>query len=141
MGFWGIKSYENDLAADALDAGFDRTHGKRYEELMDDRNPIPFEKVQEQLADERTLSAALTVLEELAAELTEEDEADAGLAYVGVVVRHCECRVKPPEEVLRKAIEALEAEDLEWPRPTERKLRKDKELALLSGGLGDLDGG
>jgi hypothetical protein len=27
MGYWGVKSYENDEAADALDAGFDRVHG------------------------------------------------------------------------------------------------------------------
>jgi len=137
MGFWGIKSYENDLAGDALDAGFDETHGKRYEELMDDRNPVPFEKVQEQLADERTLSAALAALERLAAELAEDDEDDPGLSYAGVVVRHVECRVDVPDEILAKAIEALEEEDLEWPRPTERKLRKEKELALLKGRLGN----
>ena len=27
MGHWGVKSFENDDAADALDAGFDRVHG------------------------------------------------------------------------------------------------------------------
>ena len=27
MGHWGVKSYEHDEAADALDAGFDRVHG------------------------------------------------------------------------------------------------------------------
>ena len=46
MGHWGVKSYENDEAGDALDAGFDRVHGKQYEELMDDRNPLSFEQVQ-----------------------------------------------------------------------------------------------
>ncbi len=42
MGHWGVKSYEHDDAADALDAGFDRVHGAQYEELMDDRNPLTF---------------------------------------------------------------------------------------------------
>ena len=51
MDYWGIKSYENDDAGDALDAGFDRVHGKLYEELMDDRNPLPFEQVQARLAE------------------------------------------------------------------------------------------
>ena len=31
MGYWGVKSYENDLAHDALDAGFARVHEDRYE--------------------------------------------------------------------------------------------------------------
>lgn len=137
MGYWGVKSYDNDLAADALDAGFDRTHGKRYEELMDDRNPIPFEKVQEQLADANTLEAALGALVELSADLTEDDEADPALALAGVVVRHAECRVPVPAEVLRRAIEALESEELEWPRMTERKLRRDKEIALLKSQLSE----
>lgn len=131
MGFWGIRSYENDLAADALDAGFDRVHGQRYEDLMDDRNPVPFEKVQEQLASEETLKSALAALEEAIGELEEDDEDDPALAYAGVVVRHVECRVDVPEEIVRKAIEALENEDMEWPRPTERKLRIDKEIAIL----------
>ena len=55
MGHWGVKSYENDEADDALDAGFDRVHGEHYDELMDDRNPLTFEQVQQQLADARTL--------------------------------------------------------------------------------------
>jgi len=46
MGYWGVKSYENDDADDALDAGFEEVHGGLYEELMDDRNPLSFEQVQ-----------------------------------------------------------------------------------------------
>ena len=30
MGQWGVKSYENDDAAEALDRGFDRVHGAAY---------------------------------------------------------------------------------------------------------------
>ncbi len=62
MDYWGVKSYENDGAADALDAGFDRAHGSRYEELMDDRNPLTFEQVQQRLADLRTLEASIEAL-------------------------------------------------------------------------------
>lgn len=131
MGFWGTKSYDNDLASDALDAGFDRVHGKRYEDLMDDRNPVPFEKVQEQLASLETLKEALAALEEAAGDLDPEDEDDPALALAGVVVRHVECKVAVPEEIVRRAIAALEAEEIEWPKPTERKLRIDKELATL----------
>ena len=55
MGYWGVKSYENDDADDALDAGFERVHGDLYEQLMDDGNPLSFEQVQKGLADSRTL--------------------------------------------------------------------------------------
>ena len=65
MGYWGVKSYENDDANDALDAAFELVHGDVYEELMDDRNPLSFEQVQKRLADGKTLAAAVSVLEEL----------------------------------------------------------------------------
>ena len=65
MGHWGIKSYEHDEAAEALDAGFERVHGRQYEELMDDRNPLSFEQVQKKLADSRTLDAAIDALCEM----------------------------------------------------------------------------
>ena len=64
MGHWGVKSYENDEANDALDAGFDRVHGERYEELMDDRNPLTYEQVQQRLADPRTLEASIAALKD-----------------------------------------------------------------------------
>ncbi len=131
MGYWGIKSYENDLAHDALDAGFDRIHGARYEELMDDRNPMPYEKVHEQLASLETLSATLAALDELVEGPALEGDDEALLAWVGVVLRHVECRVPVPVVTIERAIQILENEDLEWPRPTERKLRLDKELAAF----------
>ena len=65
MGYWGVKSYEHDEATDALDAGFDRVHGARYEELMDDRNPLSFEQVQQKLANPQTLDASIDAMREL----------------------------------------------------------------------------
>ncbi len=51
MGHWGVRSYENDEAADALDEGFQRVHGDAYEELMDDRNPLTPEQIHRKLAN------------------------------------------------------------------------------------------
>lgn len=137
MGFWGIKSYENDLASDAIDAGFDRVHGKVYEDLMDDRNPTPFEKVQERLASGDTLNAALAALGEAVTADEFDEEDDAALAFAGVVVRHVECRVEVSREILERAIQALETEEIEWPRPTERKLRIELEITLLKRQIGE----
>lgn len=131
MGYWGVKSYENDLAHDALDAGFDQVHGDRYEELMDDRNPLPYEKVHEQLANLETLTKSLAALDEMLEHPALEGDEEAKLAWVGVVLRHLECKVDVPQELLRQGAEILQNEDLEWPRPTERKLRLEKELALF----------
>ena len=64
MGHWGVKSFENDDAADALDAGFDCVHGATYEALMDDRNPLSPDQVQKQLASSETLAAAIAALED-----------------------------------------------------------------------------
>ena len=132
MGYWGINSYEGDAAADALDAAFDRVHGDRYEALLDDRDPTPFDKVQEQLADARTLAAAV---EELRATFDDDPSTwddEERLAFAGVVVRHAECRVPIPDDWRRTAIAWLEAEDLDWDEPTVRRLRRQKEIALLS---------
>ena len=100
MGYWGVKSYENDDADDALDAGFERVHGELYEQLMDDRNPLSFEQVQKRLADGRTLAASVEALEELIeAKLTDDPEAwddAARLAFAGIVVRHAELGVAIP---------------------------------------------
>jgi hypothetical protein len=60
---------------------------------------------------------------------------DPGLAWVGIVVRHAECKVKMNDQILRKAMELLQSEDLDWPRPTERKLRIDREMNLLKSQL------
>ena len=111
MGHWGVKSYENDEASDAMDAGFDRVHGERYEELMDDRNPLTYEQVQQRLADPRTLAASIDALwEAVGREVAPEDwDDEARLAMAGVVVRHAELKVPIPEEWRRRAIDWLEA--------------------------------
>ena len=116
MGHWGIKSYENDEASDAMDAGFDRVHGERYEELMDDRNPLTYEQVQQRLADPRTLAASIDALwEAVGREVAPEDwDDEARLALAGVVVRHAELKVPIPEEWRRRAIDWLDGEEIEW---------------------------
>ncbi len=133
MGSWGVNSYENDEAADALDAGYDRACGPIYEELMDDHCPLSFDEVQKKLARPETLEAAIACLiETLPAGLPLESwDALARLAFVGIVVRHAEFAVAIPNEILRQAIEWLEQEDLEWDEATLRRLRRDKERALL----------
>ncbi len=133
MGYWGVKSYENDEAADALDVGFDRVHGSLYEELMDDRKPLTFEQVQKKLANSQTLEAALSALRESLGPDCEPDTWDdeARLALVGIVVRHAELGVSVPEPWLRRAIDWLEHEEIDWDEATARRLRRGKEIALL----------
>jgi hypothetical protein len=135
MGQWGVKSYENDLANDALDAGFDRIHHALYEELMDDANPLSFEQVQKQLADARTLAEAANVLEEQAGEAPRHDsqawDDELRLALVGVVVRHAELGVAIPEELRGLSTLWLENEQIDWEEATKRRLRRDKEIAVL----------
>jgi len=133
MGHWGVKSYENDDAADALDAGFDRVHGKQYEELMDDRNPLTFDQVQGRLADSRTLDASIAAVRDSLAEDSPSEAWDelARLALVGIVVRHAELGVPIPEPWRQRAIDWLEHEEIEWEEATVRRLRRQKEIALL----------
>jgi hypothetical protein len=133
MGHWGVKSYENDEASEALDAGFDRVHGEQYDELMDDRNPLTYEQVQQRLADERTLAAAIEALWDVVGREVAPDDWDdeARLALAGVVVRHAELKVPIPEEWLGRAIDWLEHEEIEWHEATVRRLRRQKEVDLL----------
>jgi hypothetical protein len=58
------------------------------------------------------------------------DEA-ARLALGGIVVRHAESGVPIPDELLGIALDWLEHEDLEWDEETKRRLRREKEIALL----------
>ncbi len=58
MGHWGVRSYENDDAADALDAGFDRVHGATYEEMMDDRNPLTPDQIETEITAVHDLAIA-----------------------------------------------------------------------------------
>jgi hypothetical protein len=133
MGNWGIKSYENDEAADALDAGFERVHGELYDELMDDRNPLTFEQVQQRLADSHTLDAAIETLKNSLDQPGEPETWDelARLALSGIVVRHAELGVPIPELWKNRAIEWLENEEIEWDEATARRFHRRKEIALL----------
>jgi hypothetical protein len=133
MGHWGVKSYEHDDAADALDAGFDRTHGALHEELMDDRNPLTFEQVQERLASPATFEAALAALKEATASADPPETWDdvVRLAAAGVVVRHAELGVPIPEPWRQRAIDWLENEEIEWEAATARRVRRQKEIAFL----------
>ncbi len=137
-GHWGVKSYENDEAHEAIDAGFDRVHGDHYDELMDDRNPITFEQVQQRLADPRTLQASIDALwESIGRENAPETWDDVErLALAGLVVRHAELKVPIPEEWRLRAIEWLEREEIEWHEATLRRLRRQKEVDLLRGAAG-----
>lgn len=132
MGYWGVRSYENDDAHDALDAGFDRARGPEYERLMDDRNPLTLEQVQQRLAGPDTLDAALAWLrDEFGPDLDAWDD-EARLALAGVVVRHAELGVPIPPDTLARAIAWLEAEPLDWERDrTRREVRRRNELDLL----------
>jgi hypothetical protein len=131
MGHWGVKSFENDDAADALDAGFERVHGPAYEALMDDRNPTPFDQAQRQLASPATLAAALEALgESVGLPFDEWDEVER-LAYAGIVVRHAEFGVPIPEDMRTRALDWLEHEEIDWDEATLRRVRREKEIGLL----------
>ena len=108
MGHWGVKSYENDDAADALDAGFDRVHGPLYEELMADENPLTTEQVEARLADAETLARAVEALVESVDRPFEEWDEVERLAFAGVVVRHAELGVPIPDESRARAFDWLE---------------------------------
>ena len=136
MGQWGVKSYENDDAADALDAGFDRVHGTLYEGLMDDRDPMPFEQVQERLAAAETLAAAVAALRAAVGRPFEEFDEGERLAFAGVIVRHAERGVPIPDDWRRQALDWLEHEEIEWQEATARRLRREEEIALLRRGPG-----
>jgi hypothetical protein len=139
MGHWGVKSYENDEAADAIDAALERVHGATYEALMDDRNPLAFDQVQQKLANPDTLAAAVESLGEAVGPDKPWHDWDevARLAFAGVVVRHAEFGVPVPREWLDRAVDWLEHEEVEWDEATLRRLRREKEVALLN----DLAGG
>jgi hypothetical protein len=131
MGHWGVKSFENDDAAEALDAGFEQVHGDRYDELMDDRVVLTFDQVQQKLANSETLIAALDALRETVGEPFDQWDDVERLAYVGVVVRHAEFGVPIPDESRLRALDWLDREQIDWDDATLRGLRRGKEVALL----------
>jgi hypothetical protein len=133
MGSWGVRSYENDEAADALDRGFERVHGDAYDELMDDRNPLTPEQIEAKLASPETLAAGVEACREsVGLPWDEWDEVDR-LGFVGVVVRHAELGVPVPDEWRDRAVDWLRDEPIEWDEATLRKLRRQKEIERLNG--------
>ena len=109
-------------------------HGAAYEALKDDRNPLTSDQVHQQLADAATLAAALDALaESVGGSFDDWDEVER-LAYAGVVVRHAELGVPIPDDARARALEWLENEEIEWDEATLRRLRRDKEMALLREG-------
>jgi hypothetical protein len=133
MGYWGVRSYENDEAADALDAGFEEVHGDLYDELMDDRNPLTPEQIQAKLANPGTLAAAVEACREAVGLPWEEWDEVERLGFAGVIVRHAELGVPIPDDWRDRAVEWLRDEPIEWDEATSRKLRRDKEINLLIG--------
>jgi len=132
MGQWGVRSDENDEAADALDAGFERVHGSTYEDLMDDGNPMTVDQVHRQLASPATLLAALGALREEVG-LPEEDWDEVErLGFAGVVVRHAELGVPIPAGERERALAWLGDEAIDWEEATARRLRREKEIDLLA---------
>lgn len=142
MDHWGFKSYENDGASDAIDAGFEHVHGDAYNDLMDDGNPITYDDAQRRVANPETLAAGLAALqEEIGPVIPFEDYDDEErLAFVGVVVRHAEFGVAASPDDVRRAIDWIEHEPIEWDEPTLRNLRKQKEIALLNASLAPKEG-
>ena len=55
----------------------------------------------------------------------------ARLALAGIVVRHAELSVPIPPVWLKRAIDWLENEELDWEEATARGLRRQKEIKLL----------
>lgn len=131
MGYWGLKSYENDDAHDALDGAFERVHGDLYDELTDDANPLTLDQVQERLANAQTLSAALDLFEDEAGSDRDQWDALDHLGYAGIVVRHAELGVAIPEDARALALGFLETEALEWDEPAQRQRIREKEIELL----------
>jgi len=131
MGQWGVHSFENDDASDALEVGFDQVHGSVYDDLMDDRCPLTYDQVQKKLADAATLAASLEALSESIDRPFEEWDETERLAYAGVVVRHAEFGVAIPDEPRLRALDWLENEAIDWEEATARRLRRDKEIGLL----------
>ena len=131
MGGWGIRSYENDDADFALDAGFDRVHGATYEDLMEDDNPLTIDQIQRRLANPATLREAIAALVNEVDRPWDDWADESRLAFAGVVVRHAELGVPVPADWRTRAIGWLRDEAIEWDEVTARKLRRDREIEVL----------
>jgi hypothetical protein len=131
MGYWGVRSYENDEAAEALDRGFEQVHGAVYDDLMDDGNPLTPDQIHAKLASVETLAAAVeSCRQDVGLPWEDWDEVER-LGFVGVVVRHAELGVAIPDEWRDRALDWLRVEPIEWEEATARKLRREKEIDML----------
>jgi hypothetical protein len=131
MGYWGVKSYENDEADEALDRGFEAVHGAVYEDLMDDRNPMTREQIQAKLANPDTLAQAIAYHREEAGPEVDDWDEDERLGFVGVIIRHAELNIPIPDDWRLLAHKWLVEEPIDWEEATLRHLCRTKEIALL----------
>lgn len=131
MGHWGVRSYEVDEAADAIDSAFDQVHGRAYDDLMSDRNPTPVEQIHRQLANAETLRAARSALEDEHGDDLDSWDELARLALCGVVVLHAELGVPVPDDLRDRAASWLEQEELDWDPQPKRDARRRREVELL----------
>ena len=131
MGSWGVRSYENDAADFAIDAGLEQVHGSTYEDLMEDDNPLTIDQIQQKLANSATLEAAITNLTSEVDQPWDDWDDEERLGYAGIVVRHAELKVPIPTEWRDRAIAWLRSEEIEWDEATVRKLRREREIELL----------
>lgn len=143
MGYWGVKSYEDDDADFAIDKAFERVHGDAYLKLMEDADPTPLEVAQARLANAETLRAALEALTEEFG-IGEGDETgwdeDRRVSYCGVVVRHAEWGIPLPASIRDRALAWLEGEDLEWDEGEARTRRRASEIETLRAAKLESDG-
>ena len=131
MGSWGVRSYENDDADFAIDAGLERVHGSAYEDLMEDDNPLTIDQIQRRLASAATLDAAVENYRAEVRQPWDDWDVEQRLAFAGIVVRHAELDVPIPDEIRTRALEWLRSETIEWDEPTARRLRREREIELL----------
>ena len=131
MGSWGVRSYENDDADFAIDAGLERVHGAAYEDLMEDDNPLTIDQIHRQLANAATLDAAVENYRAEVDQPWDNWDDEQRLALVGIVVRHAEMNVPIPDEIRFRALEWLHSESSEWDEATARRLRREREIELL----------
>ena len=133
MGSWGVRSYENDDADFAIDAGMEAVHGSTYEDMMDDHNPLTIDQIQQRLANSATLAAAIANYTSEVDRPWDDWDDEQRLGFVGIVVRHAELKVAIPAEWRDRALAWLRDEQVEWDEVTARKLRREREIELLEG--------
>ena len=131
MGSWGVRSYENDDADFAIDAGLDKVHGSAYEDLMEDDNPLTIDQIHQRLANSATLEAAIANYGSEVDRPWDDWDDEQRLAFAGIVVRHAELRVPIPDDWRDRAITWLRDEAIEWDEVTARRLRREREIELL----------